>query len=142
MALEGKSMPQTYKLIVRLCLLISLLLSGCGWTTPKSEGDVTVPLAIDQARIEQKSEPTLTSASQVAQNSDPVYRYNQLLSRDSIRPIYDPIFVTPDEADLDDQELILGVTLDGEAKAYPLLVLNAREMVNDTLAGTPILATW
>ncbi|MBV7335834.1 DUF3179 domain-containing protein [Chloroflexi bacterium TSY] len=99
-------------------------------------------MAIDQARIEQKSEPTLTSASQVAQNSDPVYRYNQLLSRDSIRPIYDPIFVTPDEADLDDQELILGVTLDGEAKAYPLLVLNAREMVNDTLAGTPILATW
>ncbi len=37
---------------------------------------------------------------------------------------------------------MLGVALDGEAKAYPISVLNSREMVNDELAEIPILATW
>jgi hypothetical protein len=30
----------------------------------------------------------------------------------------------------------------GEAKAYPVCVLRFREMVNDSLAGVPILVSW
>jgi hypothetical protein len=65
-----------------------------------------------------------------------------MLRRDAIRPIYAPEFVAAADATLGDDQLVLGVTLDGEAKAYPINVLNSREMVNDELAGMPILATW
>jgi hypothetical protein len=69
-------------------------------------------------------------------------RFPQLLPFDGIRPVYDPQFATVEEAPLDDNELIIGIALDGEAKAYPISVLNFREMVNDELAGIPTLVTW
>jgi hypothetical protein len=73
---------------------------------------------------------------------DEVYHYNQLLDRDAIHPVYDPMFIAADQAGLADDQLVLGVAIDGQAKAYPIAVLNGREMVNDELAGIPILATW
>ena len=38
--------------------------------------------------------------------------------------------------------MVIGVELDGIAKAYPVSLLNRREMVNDQLAQLPILVTW
>jgi hypothetical protein len=67
---------------------------------------------------------------------------NWLLPWDGIRPIYDPQFAGAAEAALDDDELVIGISIDGEAKAYPISVLRSREMVNDELAGIPILVTW
>ena len=65
-----------------------------------------------------------------------------LLPRDGIAPIYDPEFVSAEDSPLLDDELIMGVVIDGEAKAYSVTVLRFREMVNDELAGWPILVTW
>ena len=67
---------------------------------------------------------------------------NWLLPWDAIRPVYDPEFATVEEAPLDDDELIIGISLEGEAKAYPITVLRSREMVNDEMAGIPTLVTW
>jgi len=41
-------------------------------------------------------------------------------------------------------ELVLGITLEGEARAYPLNMLTGpnREIINDELGGHPIAATW
>lgn len=68
--------------------------------------------------------------------------YRNLLTRDAIPPIYAPTYRTADETDWPDDTLVLGVALEGEARAYPIRVLNHREMVLDRLGGTPILATW
>ena len=38
--------------------------------------------------------------------------------------------------------MVIGVELDGIAKAYPVSLLNRREMVNDQLAQLPILVAW
>lgn len=107
------------------------LLPGCA-----SAGDVgqptTSPAGTDDMTLAARPTPT----------RQPDYRYNQLLGRDSIRPVYEPEFVPADQAQLADDELVLGIEIDGEAKAYPISVLNFREMVNDELAGVPILATW
>lgn len=45
---------------------------------------------------------------------------------------------------LGDAELVLGVTLDGKARAYPINMLTGprREIINDSLGGRPIAATW
>ena len=46
---------------------------------------------------------------------------------------------------LNPAEMVLGVTLEEEARAYPINMLNAepaRKVVNDTLAGQAIAATF
>jgi len=39
-------------------------------------------------------------------------------------------------------ELVLGVAINGEAKAYPLRMLNWHEVINDTVGGVPVAVTW
>ncbi len=70
------------------------------------------------------------------------YRWSQLLARDAIFPVYDPEFAPANEAPYNDDELVIGVAINGEAKAYAIGPLNSREMVNDTVGGVPILVTW
>jgi hypothetical protein len=68
--------------------------------------------------------------------------FRQLLPRDAILPIYNPTFKTAAESDWSDDVLVIGIELDGEAKAYPVSFLNRREMVIDWIGGTPILVSW
>ncbi len=68
--------------------------------------------------------------------------YEQSIPFDGIYPVYTPFFVSAEEAPFDDEELVLGVAWEGEAKAYPITVLRFREMVNDELAGIPTLVTY
>lgn len=64
------------------------------------------------------------------------------LGRDVIRPIHDPRFVPADAVRWAPETLVLGIAIDGEAKAYPINALNAREVVIDRLRGVPLLVSW
>ncbi len=68
--------------------------------------------------------------------------YRQLLRRDSILPVYDPVFTSSEEVDWPADSLVIGVAGAETAKAYPVTHLNSREMVIDSLDGIPILVTW
>lgn len=68
--------------------------------------------------------------------------YRRLLDRDQIEPVYTPSFTTADAVDWPGDSLVLGVAGGESAKAYPITHLNAREMVLDTIDGTPILVSW
>ncbi len=68
--------------------------------------------------------------------------FRQLLARDRIAPIYDPSFVAAAASEWPDDALIIGVEIDGDARAYPVSHLNSREMVIDSIAGIPVLVTW
>ena len=56
----------------------------------------------------------------------------------------DPKIITAADADLGDDDLVMGVEIDGQARAYPVNYMNGplNEVVNDTLAGEPIASTW
>ncbi len=45
---------------------------------------------------------------------------------------------------IDDDELVLAVEINGQARAYPLNIMTGpdREVFNDELGGRPIAATW
>jgi hypothetical protein len=47
-------------------------------------------------------------------------------------------------SELNPNELVLGVEVKGEARAYPINMLSGpnHEILNDTLGGRPIAATW
>ena len=64
------------------------------------------------------------------------------ISRDGIPPIYEPTFVTGTGTGWATEDLVIGVVVGTEAKAYPVGLLAAREIVNDWIDGTPVLVTW
>ncbi len=64
------------------------------------------------------------------------------IPQDSIKPIYEPTFISPAEAALMNADLVIGLSLNGDSRAYPVHILRRREMVNDVVGGVPILATW
>jgi len=89
--------------------------------------------------------PNPTEAVQKASPSPlPDYEIITLLPRDGIPAIFDPEFLTAEEAneEYDDNELVLGVEIDGDARAYSIPYLSSREIVNDTVGGRHIAATW
>ena len=66
------------------------------------------------------------------------------LPTDAIRAIKEPTFLTGQAAEqqYQEDEPILGITLNGEHKAYSIPFLSNREIVNDQLGGVPIVLTW
>ncbi len=63
--------------------------------------------------------------------------------RDGIPAIDDPQFESAEQANwLDEDSPVIGVERWGTAKAYPILILNWHEIVNDTVAGDPVLVTF
>jgi hypothetical protein len=72
------------------------------------------------------------------------YEIVTLLPFDAIPSIDEPRFYDAEEADqeYEDHELVIGVAVDGEARAYPIDLLSRHEIVNDTIAGHPIAVTW
>ena len=63
--------------------------------------------------------------------------------RDGIPSIDNPKFVSVADADhLQGTEPVIGVVVNGEAKAYPLQVLMWHEIVNDEVGGVPVSVTF
>ncbi len=64
--------------------------------------------------------------------------------RNGIPTLVDPIFVPADQMRrlLKDNDRVLGVVVNGEAKAYPLRILNWHELVNDSVGGRAVLVSW
>ena len=57
---------------------------------------------------------------------------------DGIPSIDDPKFLPPGEVDfLDDNEPVLALEVDGDARAYPVQILIWHEIVNDTVGEVP-----
>ncbi len=62
---------------------------------------------------------------------------------DGIPDIRDPKMLTADEVDfLDEDDRVFGVLINGDARAYPLRIINGHEMVNDVVGGEPIALAW
>ena len=66
----------------------------------------------------------------------------QLLPRGQIAAVFEPEFVGAGEAQISPDAWVLGVVVDGAAKAYSLNLLNRHEVVNDRIGDTPFAAVW
>lgn len=64
--------------------------------------------------------------------------------KDGIPSIDNPLYVTVAEADewIEDNELVLAIIYKGVKRVYPLQIMVWHEIVNDTIAGDPILITY
>jgi len=67
-----------------------------------------------------------------------------LLGFDAIPAILEPSFVGADEAEawMDTDERVLGLSINGEHRAYSIPMLSRHEIVNDVVGGVPVAVTW
>jgi hypothetical protein len=66
----------------------------------------------------------------------------QIIPRGQIAAVLDPQYVPADEAKISDDAWVLGVEIEGEARAYSLNLLNRHEVVNDRIGDTAFAAVW
>lgn len=64
--------------------------------------------------------------------------------RDAFPVLDEPAMKSAPEADrfLFDSEPVIGLTIGGEARAYPISVMGRHELANDTCGGKPIAVSW
>ena len=94
----------------------------------------------------------LPTSSVVAQVQRPSIKFDrddydpQIAISRGFKPIIEPAFVSANEAKqkLQPNELVLGVSVNGKPRAYPINMLTgpSREIFNDKLGGKFIAATW
>ena len=67
-----------------------------------------------------------------------------ILGYDSIPAILDPVFVSTTEAMdwMEPDEQVLGLSINGEHRAYSVRMLSRHEVVNDVVGGLPVAVTW
>lgn len=62
---------------------------------------------------------------------------------DGIPPLDEPTMIAAADADyLLDNDLVFGVSINGDARAYPLRILGWHEMMNDTVGGQPLALAY
>ena len=103
---------------------LALLVGGCGADdpTPAEEGDGH----------------GTTSPTGGVLETDPIpYR-----AKGSKPALDKPEFRAADDVPLPYGLNVIGVVINGEAKAYPTMILNQHQVVNDWLGGVPIAPSW
>lgn len=110
-------MRRTFRLVANLAIAVGAL--SWSMTTPT-------------AQLQWQPQATIDGA--------PVLRG---LPKDAIPAIDTPRFLPAANATLvHPDEPVLGVVIDGQARAYPTWTLNGHEIVNDEIGGTAFAVTW
>lgn len=108
---------------------VALLLAACAKAPPPKsaflfESDLGVAVSVDRGEIRRG----------VGGTGSP---------RDGIPAIFEPECLPAEKAAwLPPGDRVLGVAIGGEARAYPLRILEQHEMVNDVLGGRPIAPNY
>ena len=88
--------------------------------------------------------PSPTDTPAPAEAPEPELEIVTVLPPDAIPAIDDPAIISAAAADeqLRANDLVIGVSIGGEHRAYGAAFLSAHEIVNDMLGGRAIAVTW
>ena len=78
---------------------------------------------------------------------EPLIRLDEIVwggvRQDGIPPLRNPAMVAAEEADyLEDGNVVFGISVNGDARAYPKRILAWHEMFVDTVGGTPVAGVY
>lgn len=115
------------KIIVNGTLLILFLLFLNACTTP----------------IGQKIETSIPTTYNEYQRILGIPRIVPDVPKDAIPPLDFPKYVKADEVDfLLGKDLVIGVDINNDTRAYPIIILNWHEIVNDKIGGQDVVVTY
>ncbi len=164
--------PVMLRRIAPLAAAASIVLVACGGDDPHADvpaatdtADATIASVADgtagqsanESAVDQiESSPRDVTASGLdafrskevpAGVPEPLVAFDEIRSGgpppDGIPPVDDPVFL--DVADVEflaDNEPVLALEIDGDARAYPVQILTWHEIVNDTVGGIPVSVTY
>ena len=78
---------------------------------------------------------------------EPLIRLDEIVwggvRQDGIPPLRNPAMLGADDADyLEDGHIVFGISVDGDARAYPKRILGWHEMFVDTVGGVPVAGVY
>jgi hypothetical protein len=119
------SVKKRFPSIHYLGLIAVLLLTACAGAVPAEQAAFTE-----------------ADGEAVAEGQD--YQIITLLPQDAIPAIDEPVFQSAEEAEgeYDPDDLVIGVSYNGDSRAYSVGLLSSHEIVNDTVGGIKIAITW
>ncbi len=138
-----------------LLVAVGLVVVGVGCSSdedvtasgPAGDGDLpTVP--VPQVEEPPREDvPSALDSMDAPELPDPLVETSEIRSGgpppDGIPPIDDPVFHEAGDVDfLADDEPVLAVEVDGDARAYPVQILMWHEIVNDTFGDRPVTITY
>ena len=129
---------------MRTVIIIGLVMAlGIGALMANNPGNPVWGLFHRPLTVELEGAPGADSAAGRAASSQTL-EIHTVLSKDAIPAILEPQLVGRLEADaqMRDDEPVLGVSLGGEHRAYSVPTLSRHEIVNDVVGGRPIAVTW
>ena len=129
---------------VFLLALSILLISLIGCINPTSAPQSTTPTPAPTLPPPQDEYEIKTDPSGMKYIVDPDKIVGGGPPKDGIPSIDNPKFVPLKEAEqwIEDNELVLGIIYKGVKRVYPLQIMVWHEIVNDTIAGDPLLITY
>ena len=113
----------------------TLVITGCCWIAGGCATPAPGPLP----------EPVATACdaeARTATGGKPYHGLIQYRAKDAKVAITNPEFVAAEDALIAAGTKVIGVFLGGEARAYPLFILNNHQIVNDQVGGVPVSASW
>ena len=149
------SQPEMNRFLIVLVPVFVVLALSCGarkqFDEPQVSDNSTPPIPTLTSAVAPLPSPTPATAPYVAPRrvsvrladgrNAPVVR---VVPRDLISAVFDPVHISA--AEVGEQSgpasPVIGVSIEGESVAYPVAYLSSREIVNDTVGGTPIVVTW
>ena len=115
--------------IIGLFLIgLAVLLAGCAARSAGRAQDPGIGRASNQGRT-----PT---------GGEPFHGLIQYRAKDAKEAIVDPVLLNSSDAVVAAGTKVIGVFINGEARAYPLFILNNHQVVNDEVGDTPLSASW
>ena len=142
---------------VLLSLVVALLLLSCGGPEATRTSTVTTPSADTPSPAPTSAKPTSPTtapnpadlqlptlspfaATSTAVSGDVSLSYSR---RTPFVPLDDPAVISAkDAAYLEPDDRVLGLTVNGESRAYPLNMMTFHHIANDTIDGRPVLITF
>ncbi len=127
---------------------VAVLAVACSSGLGSEEGSEPTPVTVEQI---ESSEPEVVASALVDPESDefgaPLVDVGEIRSGgpppDGIPPIDDPKFLKPSDVGyLADDEPVLALEVDGEARAYPIQIMTWHEIVNDSVGGVPVTVSY
>ncbi len=119
-------------------LLLAVACGGSQASSPEADGPVVSGAWENTAQTLAGGWRTNFAKASISPDS-----ISRAADKDAIPSLTDPLLVAVAEADfLAGVEPVLALESDGVAHAYPLQILRSHEVVNDTLAGRPLLISY
>ena len=122
---------------ILIYFIIFLFAAGCGSSQVVETVNATEATSREVTVLETDAVPT----SAVEAKFDPAF-YAEGAGSNFV-PLDDPDFVSATEVTyLDADEYVLGIVMNGEARAYPVRMAAYHHIINDSVGGDPLLVTY